>query len=193
MSGNPTLCPTCQAPLPPGPADTCAVCGARLRSSNFGSSGGNEYPIVFGAPLSRNERLAGVATEIGLFVVTLGVGWVVWFVMTARSGMTPAGKIRDEVFVTRRGEIAPMRMLLIRQSVLFVAWVGVAAFATGLGATWSGWGADWLVVWALPIVFVSVVFADLLSVWLPGHTRYLDRILGLRLGQGAGHTFSVIN
>lgn len=171
----------------------CRVCGARLGSNNFGASGGNEYPIVFGAPLSRNERLARVATEMGLFVVTLGVGWVVWFLMTARSGMTPAGKIRDEVFVTSRGEVAPTRMLLIRQSVLFVVWIGVAALATGLGVTWSRWGADWLVVWALPIVFVSVVVADLLSVWLPGHTRYLDRILGMRLGQGAGHTFSVIN
>ena len=191
MSGNPALCSACQAPLPPGRAETCPVCGARLRSDDSVASAGEEYPIVLGAPLTRNERLAGVASEMGLFIVTLGVGWAAWFLMTARSGMTPAGKIRDEVFVTRGGEVAPLKTLLIRQGVLFVAWVGVAAFATGLGATWSGWGADWLVVWALPIVYVSVVVADLLSVWLPGHTRYLDRILGLRLGHGAGHTFSV--
>jgi hypothetical protein len=26
-------------------------------------------------------------------------------------------------------------------------------------------------------------------VLLPGHTRYLDRVCGLRIGHGAGHTF----
>lgn len=46
-----------------------------------------------GSPAGRGQRLAGHIFEVALFAVTLGAGWVVWFLRTARSGQTPAKAI----------------------------------------------------------------------------------------------------
>ncbi len=189
MVGSVALCFSCKAPLPPSGTELCGVCGTAREPGPAQSSVGLERSLNFGSPLSLGERLAGIATEVGLFIITLGIGWALWFVMTARRGMTPAGKIRDEVFVTRDGRVAGLRILLVRQGVLLLAWAVVVALSTGAATSLSSVDPDWFFVWFVPIVFVAVVLADLLSALLPGHTRYLDRLCGLRIGHGAGHTF----
>ena len=46
------------------------------------------------APLaSQGRRLAGAVLDIALFVLTLGIGWVVWYLVAARHGQSPAKRL----------------------------------------------------------------------------------------------------
>jgi uncharacterized RDD family membrane protein YckC len=81
------------------------------------------------------RRLAGFLLELVLFVVTLGVGWLIWSVLSWRSGRTPAKQLlRLRVVDGISGEQASWRRMALRQAVYALGIAGLFGAATmGLG------------------------------------------------------------
>ena len=54
--------------------------------------------------------------EIGLFIITVGVGWYLWLVFTSRRGRTPAKDFGNvTIHDYRTGDVASMRRVWIRE------------------------------------------------------------------------------
>ena len=62
---------------------------------------------------SQSRRLAGALLEVVLFVLTLGIGWIVWYLFVARNGQSPAKRLLG-MRVMRDGEVANLGWMLIR-------------------------------------------------------------------------------
>ncbi len=78
-------------------------------------------PAASSGPLaSRGQRFAGHIFEIVLFALTLGVGWVFWFLRTARHGQTPAKAFLGLRVVGPDGQPASLRQMVVRDMVLKV-------------------------------------------------------------------------
>ena len=72
---------------------------------------------------SRGQRLAGHIFEIALFALTLGVGWIFWFVNTGRSGQTPAKRLLGMRVVDAEGNPASLQRMVARD-----VWLKVLVF-----------------------------------------------------------------
>ena len=57
--------------------------------------------------------MAGALLEVVLFVLTLGIGWIVWYLLVARNGQSPAKRLLG-MRVMRDGEVANLGWMLIR-------------------------------------------------------------------------------
>jgi uncharacterized RDD family membrane protein YckC len=81
------------------------------------------------------RRLAGFVLDVGLFVITLGVGWLAWSVAEWRHGRTPAKRLlRLRVVDAVSGEPVGLRVMLLRQVVYGLGIVGLfGAVSFGLG------------------------------------------------------------
>ncbi len=103
---EPTLreCPTCAGPL--AGAMVCPHCGQVMG-------------MAVGVHVSsRARRLGGFLLGAALFVVTLGVGYVVWSLIVWRDGTTPAKKLLHMTVVsTETGQPATWECLVIREGV----------------------------------------------------------------------------
>jgi hypothetical protein len=81
------------------------------------------------------RRLIGFVLELGLFVVTLGIGWLAWSIVEWRHGRTPAKRLlRMRVVDAVSGEPVGPRVLALRQVVYALGIVGLFGAVTfGLG------------------------------------------------------------
>ena len=77
-------------------------------------------PPESGSPAGRGQRFAGHIFEVALFALTLGVGWMVWFLRTARSGQTPAKAFLGLRVVGPDGRSASLGRMVARDVVLKV-------------------------------------------------------------------------
>ena len=67
------------------------------------------------APLaSQARRLAGAVLDIVLFVLTLGVGWIVWYLFAARNGQSPAKRLLGTRVIREDDSVATLGWMLIR-------------------------------------------------------------------------------
>ena len=85
---------------------------------------------------SPQARLGAYLVDIGLAIVTLFIGWLIWSFFTWQTGQTPAKRLMKQVVVSTKTEqpFTFMQMLL-REAV--VKWVagGLASSASN-GITW---------------------------------------------------------
>jgi uncharacterized RDD family membrane protein YckC len=85
---------------------------------------------------SPQARLGAYLVDIGLAIVTLFIGWLIWSFFTWQYGQTPAKRLMKQVVVSTKTEqpFTFMQMLL-REAV--VKWVagGLASSASN-GITW---------------------------------------------------------
>lgn len=88
------------------------------------------------------SRLLTALLELVLFVVTLGVGWLVWSVLEWRHARTPAKRLRhQQVVLVRGGAPAGFGRMCSRQ-----LGGGAVTFLLGLSTCGIGWlFAAWLV------------------------------------------------
>lgn len=119
-----------------------------------------------GALAGLGQRLAGHLFEVVLFAVTLGVGWVFWFLRTAGSGQTPAKALLGLRVVGADGRPASLGRMLVRdvglKVLVFVlldvlllsmeveggidlAFAGVAAWL--VAAAWCAWDGERQCLW----------------------------------------------
>ena len=85
---------------------------------------------------SPQARLGAYLVDIGLAVVTLFIGWLIWSFFTWQEGQTPAKKLMKQVVVDSKTDrpFTFMQMLL-REIVLKGVAGGIASSASN-GITW---------------------------------------------------------
>ena len=113
---------------------------------------------------SQGRRLAGAVLDAGLFILTLGVGWVVWYLIAARRGQSPAKRLLGMRVIREDGTVATLGWMLIRDLAVRVIAFGaidrllVAALGEGTGgaltsllfivaALWCVWDANRQCLW----------------------------------------------
>lgn len=118
---------------------------------------------VAGALATQGRRFAGFILDALLFVFTIAIGWLIWFLVIAGRGQTPAKQILRLRVVGEDGRTASYGWMLLREiAVKWVAfivlnlvlaavvgnagtWVYVAAFAAC--ALWCVWDANRQCLW----------------------------------------------
>ena len=113
---------------------------------------------------SQGRRLAGFVLDAGLFVFTLGIGWVIWYLIAARHGQSPAKRLLGMRVIREDGAVATLGWMLIRDLAVRVIAFGavdrllVAALGEGTGgaltsllfvvaALWCVWDANRQCLW----------------------------------------------
>ena len=113
---------------------------------------------------SQIRRLAGFVLDCFLFVLTLGFGWVIWYLIVARTGQSPAKRLLGTCVIRDDGATADLGWMLIRdlvvRGVAFGAVYGVLVAVLGegvggaintlvftLAALWCLWDANRQCVW----------------------------------------------
>ena len=85
-----------------------------------------DYPFP---KASLKHRLAQLVLEYGLFVVTLGVGYIVWFWISLGNGQTPGKQIlKLRVYDSTTGKPVKWGHMFIREAGLYFA-IGIATLA----------------------------------------------------------------
>ena len=98
-----------------------------------GSSSSSEYRYA-----SFPHRLGGVSLDLGLFILTLGIGWFIWSLIVWGDGQTPAKKIlKLRVLNETTGKPATWGHMGVREFLVPFA-VSIGSSATGgiLGIAW---------------------------------------------------------
>ena len=67
---------------------------------------------------SQGRRLAGAVLDGFLFVLTLGIGWVIWYLIVARGGQSPAKQLLRTRVIRDDGQSADLGWMLIRDLVV---------------------------------------------------------------------------
>ena len=80
----------------------------------------NELPEIIDAEphqlASVQARLGSFLLDLGLMVVTLFIGWVIWNLYTWKTGQTPAKRILKQVVVdANTGEVFPWSRMALRE------------------------------------------------------------------------------
>ncbi len=127
---------------------------------------GATFGVSSGQLASRGQRFAGHLFELVLFALTLGVGWIFWFVNTAQNGQTPAKRLLGMRVVDAQGQPASLVRMVARdvwlKVLLFVlldllllsmevegginlAFAGVAVWL--VAAAWGAWDGQRQCLW----------------------------------------------
>ena len=174
-----TNCPSCKFPRAPG-AHACGNCGTL-----FVEPGIAPAPTVSDAGdsrLSRRDRLGAIALDLGIWLLTAGLGWLVWTLIVAKRRQSPAKiLLHHKVVNPSTGYPSTITKYLVRTGVTFIElFYLVAGMIWGFGVLVDV-GGYWVNTFILPIFFVAVIAADFLWLILPGQTRLLDRALGTQV------------
>ena len=85
---------------------------------------------------SPQARLGSFLLEIGLMIVTLFIGWVIWSFFTWQTGQTPAKRILKQAVVSSKDDQQfTWVQMLLREVVVKWAAGGIASSASN-GITW---------------------------------------------------------
>ena len=108
---------------------------------------------------SQGRRVAGAVLDGFLFVLTLGIGWVIWYLIVARGGQSPAKQLLRTRVIRDDGQSADLGWMLIRdlvvRAIAFGAVNGVLVAVLGeqvggaifgltfvVAALWCVWDSD---------------------------------------------------
>ena len=87
-----------------------------------------------------SRRLAGFLLDLLLFVVTLGIGWIVWSVFEARQSRTPGMRLTRELVVdVRSGRVVSGGRMAVRQLLGIPLALLLGAVTCGVGCLFAGW------------------------------------------------------
>ncbi len=124
---------------------------------------------------SQGRRLAGAVLDIALFVLTLGIGWVVWYLIAARHGQSPAKRLLGTRVIRDDGSAATLGWMLIRDlAVRILAFGAVNRVLVAILGEEAG-GA---------IYGLAFVVAALWCVWDANHQCLWDKIVRTRVVYG---------
>ena len=102
------------------------------------------------APL---RRLGGPVVDGVLFVFTLGIGWLIWFLIVAQRGQTPGKQLTGMYIIRKDGSRAgawyTVPCEIIVEGLLFGLFDANSAGIAGIvGALWCTWDRDRQCLWA---------------------------------------------
>lgn len=189
-------CTRCGMPLDPG-SNSCRFC-------NTSSVPAARVMTLPTSPTRTPFRASGAAFRIRgkfedlvlhlldllLFLLTLGIGGLIWSIVLAFSGQTPAGKIRDQVLVNVKnsGQAAAWKLVL-RQSLTFI---GIAylilTLLSGFAAVFDV-GGYYFATYVIPGIILGLMLIDTLLLLTPFRRRLVDWALAIRWTDGNGHSF----
>ena len=95
----------------------------------------NEFPEIIDAEpqqlASVQARLGSFLLDLGLMIVTLFVGWVIWNLYTWKTGQTPAKRLLNQVVVdANTGEVFSWSRMALREFAVKGAAGNIASGAT---------------------------------------------------------------
>lgn len=113
---------------------------------------------------SQGRRLAGFVLDLFLIVITLVIGWVIWYLFVAGDGQSPAKRLLGIRVIHDDGTTAGLGWMIIRDwAVRIIAfgaveWVLLAVLGEEVGgsifalawvvaALWCVWDADRQCIW----------------------------------------------
>lgn len=128
--------------------------------------------------------------DLSLFLVTLGIGGLIWSIALAFSGQTPAGKIRDQVLVNvRDSSQAAAWKLILRQSLTFLG-MGFLVLTLFNGfAVLIDVGGYYFATFGIPGIILGLFLIDSLLLLTTFRGRLIDWVLAIRWADGNGHSF----
>ena len=127
-----------------------------------------DYPFP---KASLKHRLAQLCLEYGLFIVTLGVGYIVWFWISLGNGQTPGKQVlKLRVYNATNGKPAQWGHMFIRELGLYFA-IGIAtlvpAFLLYPGALLT----------VFDLIYYVVILADILWIFKGGKRQRLVDVI----------------
>jgi len=128
--------------------------------------------------------------DIGLALLTGGVGWIIWTIFLAKYGQTPAKRLRDKVVITSRtGQIAKGPRFFARELItVAIFFYLIAGFIWGFGVLIDV-GGFWINTFAIPLFLGLVIVVDVMWLFLPARRRLIDVILGTNVVEGEGISY----
>jgi uncharacterized RDD family membrane protein YckC len=95
----------------------------------------NEFPEIIDVEpqqlASAQARLGSFLLDLGLMIVTLFVGWVIWNLYTWKTGQTPAKRLLNQVVVdAKTGEVFSWSRMALREFAVKGAAGNIASGAT---------------------------------------------------------------
>jgi uncharacterized RDD family membrane protein YckC len=85
---------------------------------------------------SPQARLGAYLVDIGLAIVTLFIGWLIWSFFTWQTGQTPAKRLMKQVVVSSKTDLPfTWVQMLLREAVVKAIAGGIASSASN-GITW---------------------------------------------------------
>jgi uncharacterized RDD family membrane protein YckC len=127
-----------------------------------------DYPFP---KASLKHRLGQLFLEYGLFIVTLGVGYIVWFFVSLSRGQTPGKQVlKLRVYDSTTGSPARWGHMFIREIGLYVA-LGLITLAPAL-LLYPG---DYLT--PFDVVYWGVTLADILWIFKSGNRQRLVDVI----------------
>ena len=117
---------------------------------------------------SRGRRLAGFALEVVLFVLTLGVGWVVWWIRALRHGQTPAKQLLHMYVLREDGTRASGGWMIVREG-------GAKRIFLAFGLSFLGLVTVFW--WILPLLYLPTLVGALWCLWDDNNRALWDKIV----------------
>ena len=134
------------------------------------------YPAPLASP---GHRFGAIAVDLGLHLVTFGIGWFIWNLIAWSKGQTP-GKYLLKIRVLNEPSGAPATwgQMLIRQALLPIAMSipYLVAYAFYLDKLVTGY-PNVVGIIALILCFLlycAILVTDFVWIFLPSHRRLID-------------------
>ena len=87
---------------------------------------------------SQGRRLGGYVLDLVLFVVTLGIGWLIWLLVVGRRGQSPGKQLLNLRVVREDGSAAGLGWMLLREIVLkIILFPVLSSLETLVVQTWA--------------------------------------------------------
>ena len=127
-----------------------------------------DYPFP---KASLKHRLAQAFLEYGLFIVTLGVGYIVWFFVSLSNGQTPGKQIlKLRVYDSTTGNPAKLGHMFKREIGLYVA-LGLITLAPAILLYPDAF------ISPFDLVYYVVILADILWIFKGGKRQRLVDVI----------------
>lgn len=128
--------------------------------------------------------------DLVLLVVTLGIGGLIWSIVLAFSGQTPAGRIRDQVLVSVKNSMQAKPWKLILRQLLTLAGLSYLILTVISGfSILIDVGGYYFATYGIPGIILGLLLLDSLLLLTPMRRRLIDWALAIRWTDGNGHSF----
>ena len=174
-------------------ASSCRLCGNPIVKSESGQRTQTARFIPKSesfSPRPQFDDLRLHILDLLLMTVTLIIGGLIWSLVLAFSGQSPAGQIRDRVLINlKTNRQAPAWKIIFRQafsalSVLYIASLLFNGFTPVVDV-----GGYYFATFVIPSSLIVVILLDLLFTLTPFRRRFVDWALAIRWVDGNGYSY----